>query len=355
VHHIELTREQEENWFFALSGFQEQLEQLYTSQPDFVMPRHRFNEAHAFIKGGLNDISLSRANLTWGVEVPWDPEHVFYVWFDALLNYYTALSYARPGEDLTDRFWPASYHVIGKDILKFHCVFWPAILMAAGLPVPEHVFVHGYLLMDGEKMSKSLGNVLDPNVVIDRFGTDALRFYCFRDVSFGQDGSVSTTQFEQRYESELANELGNLASRTTTMVVSYRDGTVPDVELDLALVEAFAGIGEQVAELLDRAEITQALEAIWERVRRLNAYVAETEPWKLAKDPERAADLDRALASMIEGVRVVAVLLAPYLPETVDKLQAALGAPDLTYDAVGYGATRLERVEKVAPLFPRAA
>jgi len=355
VHHIELTREQEENWFFALSGFQEQLEQLYASQPDFVMPRHRFNEAHAFIKGGLNDISLSRANLTWGVEVPWDPEHVFYVWFDALLNYYTALSYARPSEDLTDRFWPASYHVIGKDILKFHCVFWPAILMAAGLPLPEHVFVHGYLLMDGEKMSKSLGNVLDPNVVIDRFGTDALRFYCFRDVSFGQDGSVSTTQFEQRYESELANELGNLASRTTTMVVSYRDGTVPDVELDPALVEAFAGVGEQVAGLLDRAEITQALEAIWERVRRLNAYVAETEPWKLAKDPERAADLDRALASMIEGVRVVAVLLAPYLPETVDKLQAALGAPDLTYDAVGYGAARLERVEKVAPLFPRAA
>ena len=354
IHHIELTREQEENWFFALSGFQEKLEQLYAERPDFVMPRHRYNEAHAFIKGGLNDVSLSRANLTWGVEVPWDPEHVFYVWFDALLNYYTALSYATPGEDLTDRFWPASYHVIGKDILKFHCVFWPAILMAAGLPVPEHVFVHGYLLMDGEKMSKSLGNVLDPNVVIDRFGTDALRFYCFRDVSFGQDGSVSTTQFEQRYESELANELGNLASRTTTMVVSYRDGAVPDVALDPALVEAFAGLGEQVAGLLDRAEITQALEAIWERVRRLNAYVAETEPWKLAKDPDRAADLDRALASMIEGVRVVAILLAPYLPETVDKLQAALGAPDLTFEGVEYGARRLEQVEKVAPLFPRA-
>ncbi|MEO6496743.1 MAG: class I tRNA ligase family protein, partial [Solirubrobacteraceae bacterium] len=227
IHHIELTREQEENWFFALSGFQEQLEQLYASQPDFVMPRHRFNEAHAFIKGGLNDISLSRANLTWGVEVPWDPEHVFYVWFDALLNYYTALSYARPSEDLTDRFWPASYHVIGKDILKFHCVFWPAILMAAGLPVPEHVFVHGYLLMDGEKMSKSLGNVLDPNVVIDRFGTDALRFYCFRDVSFGQDGSVSTQAFEERYERELANDYGNLASRAVAMVHRYRGGEVP--------------------------------------------------------------------------------------------------------------------------------
>jgi methionyl-tRNA synthetase len=355
IHHIELAREQEENWFFALSAFQGPLDRLYAERPDFVMPRHRFNEAQAFIKGGLQDVSLSRAKITWGVEVPWDSGHVFYVWFDALLNYYTALSFARPGEDLTSRFWPATYHVIGKDILKFHCVFWPALLMAAGLDVPQHVFVHGYLLMDGEKMSKSLGNVLDPFAVMDRFGTDALRFYCFRDVSFGQDGSVSTTQFEQRYESELANELGNLASRTTTMLASYRDGAVPDVALDPVLVAAFAGVGDQVAALLDRAEITQALEAIWERVRRLNAYVAETEPWKLAKDPGRAADLDRALASMIEGVRVVAVLLAPYLPETVDKLQAALGAPDLTYDGIEYGSRRLEHVEKVAPLFPRAA
>ena len=176
------------------------------TSPTSSMPRQRYNEALAFIKGGLNDVSLSRAKLTWGVEVPWDPEHVFYVWFDALLNYYTALSYARRGEDLTERFWPASFHVLGKDILKFHAVFWPAMLMAAGIELPQHVFVHGYLLMDGEKMSKSLGNVLDPFVVMDRFGTDALRFYCFRDVSFGQDGSVSTTQFEQRYESELAND-----------------------------------------------------------------------------------------------------------------------------------------------------
>ena len=355
IHHIELTREKQENWFFALSSFQQRLEELYAGQADFVMPRHRFNEALAFIQGGLQDVSLSRANLSWGVTVPWDPEHVFYVWFDALLNYYTALSYARPGEDLTDRFWPATYHVIAKDILKFHCVFWPAMLMAADLPLPEHVFVHGYLLMDGEKMSKSLGNVLDPFVVMDRFGTDALRFYCFRDVSFGQDGSVSTTQFEQRYESELANELGNLASRSTNMVVRYRDGAVPDVELDPALVGAFDGMPEEVARLLDRAEVTQALEVIWERVRRLNAYVTETEPWQLAKDPERSGELDRALASLIEGVRVIAVLLAPYLPETVDKLQEALGATDVDYAAAGYGTRRLAQVEMVAPLFPRAA
>ncbi len=347
IHHIELTREEEENWFFALSAFQEPLERLYAEHADFVMPRHRYNEALSFIRGGLQDVSLSRSKLTWGVRVPWDPEHVFYVWFDALLNYYTALSYARPGEDLTERFWPATYHIIGKDILKFHCVFWPAMLLAAGLPLPEHVFVHGYLLMDGEKMSKSLGNVLDPITVMDRFGTDALRFYCFRDVSFGQDGSVSTTQFEQRYETELANEFGNLASRTTTMVVNYRDGAVPDVAFDPVLAADFEGLADDVAALLDRAEITQALEAIWLRVRRLNAYVAETAPWQLAKDPDRAADLDRALASVLEGLRVVAVLLHPYMPETVGRLQAALGDETLDWSAARFGAGRLERVEKV--------
>jgi methionyl-tRNA synthetase len=351
IHHIELTREHEENWFFALSTFQDKLVELYESQPDFVMPRHRYNEALAFIKGGLQDVSLSRANLTWGVTVPWDTDHVFYVWFDALLNYYTALSYAKPGEDLTQRFWPATYHVIGKDILKFHCVFWPAMLMAAGIDLPEHVFVHGYLLMDGDKMSKSLGNVLDPFVIMDRFGTDALRFYCFRDVSFGQDGNVSTVQFEQRYESELANELGNLASRTTTMCVQYRDGAVPEAEL--ALRADFDGLPEQIADLLDRCEISGALEAIWQRVRRLNAYVAETEPWKLAKDPEKAGELDVALASVLEGVRVITVLLHPYLPDTAQKLQAALHIDDVSYDAAGFGARRLARVEKVAPLFPR--
>jgi methionyl-tRNA synthetase len=352
IHHIVLTREKEENWFFALSKFEERLIALYEERTDFVMPRHRYNEALSFIRGGLQDVSLSRgAKLTWGVTVPWDPEHVFYVWFDALLNYYTALRYARPGTDLTDEFWPATFHVIGKDILKFHCVFWPAILMAADIEVPEHVFVHGYLLMDDEKMSKSLGNVLDPFAIMDRFGTDALRFYCFRDVSFGQDGNVSNVQFEQRYESELANELGNLASRSTTMCVSYRDGAVPSAEL--ALTGDFAGLSEEVAALLDRCEITTALEAIWLRVRRLNAYVAETEPWKLAKDPERSGDLDVALASLLEGLRVVTVLLAPYLPETVDKLREALHLDDLSYEAAGYGARRLERVEKVAPLFPR--
>ena len=172
-------------------------------------------------------MSCTRARLRWGVKAPWDESQVFYVWFDALLNYYTALTYARPGEDLTERFWPADFHLIGKDILKFHAVIWPAMLMAAGVEVPRHLFIHGFLLMQGEKMSKSLGNVLDPFQVIDVFGTDALRYYCMREVSFGQDGSVSTEGFEARYNTELANEYGNLASRTLAMIDRYRDGVVP--------------------------------------------------------------------------------------------------------------------------------
>src|SRR5437660_2552594 len=259
IHKIELIREHEENWFFRLSTFQEPLERLYADKPDFVLPRHRYNEARAFIRQGLQDVSLSRAKLTWGVPVPWDREHVFYVWFDALLNYYSALSYAPSPDglpadaDLTRTFWPASYHLIAKDILRFHTIYWPALLMAAELELPEHIFVHGYLLMEGEKMSKSLGNVLDPFAVIERFGADALRFYLMRDVPFGQDGSVSTSSFEQRYESELANELGNLASRTIAMLARYRGGAVPTGEVDPALVADFAGLGERVSAHLDRA------------------------------------------------------------------------------------------------------
>src|SRR5215217_3479452 len=196
IHRIPLDREEEQNWFFRLSAFQEQLEQLYATNPDFVAPPGRFNEARAFITGGLNDVSLSRAKLTWGVEVPWDPAHVFYVWFDALLNYYTALSFGAGDHDRTAELWPATLQILAKDILKFHAVIWPAMLLAAGEPLPEKLFIHGYLTMKdaaGEdvKMSKSLGNVLDPFEVMDTFGTDALRYYCFREVSFGQDGAVS--------------------------------------------------------------------------------------------------------------------------------------------------------------------
>src|SRR5664279_3746501 len=368
IHHIELTREREDNYFFKLSAFQEPLERLYAEREDFVAPSTRYNEALSFIRSGLRDVPLTRHKLRWGVKVPWDPEHVFYVWFDALLNYYSALSYApapapagvagTDGEsagraDLTEVFWPASYHVIAKDILRFHTVYWPALLMAAEIELPEHVFVHGYLLMEGEKMSKSLGNVLDPFAVIDRFGADALRFYLLRDVPFGQDGSVSTASFEQRYESELANELGNLASRTIAMIERYRDGAVPGGDVDAALREDFAGLAQRVSAQLDRAELTAALDEIWQRVRRLNRYVEEQAPWQLAKDDARAEDLDRVLRTLAEGLRSLTVLLWPYLPASAERLLAALGAPDVSLGGAVFGAGSIERVSAIEPLFPK--
>src|SRR5271165_970642 len=352
IHHIELTREQEENYFFRLSSFQEPLERLYAEQEDFVAPRTRFNEALSFIRSGLRDVPLTRHKLTWGVPVPWDPEHVFYVWFDALLNYYTALSYAGE-EDLTAIFWPPDYHIIGKDILRFHAVYWPALLMAAGLELPRHVFVHGYLLMDGEKMSKSLGNVLDPFAVIDRFGADALRFYLLRDVPFGQDGSVSTASFEVRYETELANELGNLASRTVGMVGKYRDGAIAEGDLDPVLGDDFEGLVEQLRGHLDRAELTAALEQVWLRVRRLNRYVEEQAPWKLAKESGREDDLDRVLATLVEGLRAVTVLLWPYLPASAERLLAALGSSDVSFAVAALGSASIEHVSPLPSLFPK--
>jgi methionyl-tRNA synthetase len=328
IHEIPLERHQEENWFFRLSAFQDALERLYAERPDFVMPPRHYNEARAFIAQGLQDVSLTRERLKWGVTVPWDPDHVFYVWFDALLNYYTALGYAQPGEDLTDRFWPATYHIIGKDILKFHTVFWPALLMAAELALPHHVFVHGFLLgADGRKMSKSLGNVLDPFEVITELGADALRFYLMRDVAFGADGAVGMDAVRTRYDAELANEYGNLASRTIAMVQRYRDGVVSSVATDPGLDADLEGLPQDVAVLMDRAQPTQALELIWQRVRRLNRYVEERAPWQLARDPADAAKLDETLASLVEGLRTVNTLLHPFLPATTEKLRGALGAP----------------------------
>src|SRR5947209_6369695 len=343
IHEIPLTREQEENWFFRLSSFQEPLERLYSERRDFVMPSHHFNEAHSFITQGLQDVSLSRARLKWGVPVPWDSSQVFYVWFDALLNYVTALSYARPGEDLFARFWPATYHIIGKDILKFHTVFWPALLMAADLPVPEHVFVHGFLLgVDGRKMSKSLGNVLDPFKVMEQYGTDALRFYLMRDVAFGADGAVGMDAVRARYDSELANEYGNLASRTIAMVSRYREGAAPAVEMDPSLAPEFESLAAEVARRLDRAEVTQALEVIWQRVRRLNRYAEERAPWQLAKDPAQSAELDQTLSTLVQGLRRVTEQLIPYMPATTERLLEALGPPD-------------GRVSPLEPLFPKRA
>jgi methionyl-tRNA synthetase len=351
IHKIPLEREQQDNWFFRLSEFQEPLEKLYEERPDFVSPDFRRNEALAFIRQGLQDVSLSRPTLKWGVPVPWDPEQVIYVWFDALLNYVTALAYAREGEDLTDRFWPA-FHILAKDILKFHAVYWPAFLMAAGIEVPRGMYIHGYLLMGEHKMSKSLGNVLDPFEVIERFGADALRFYCFREVSFGQDGSISSAGFETRYDTELANDYDNLASQTLAMIDRYRDGAVPEAGLDEALAGDFAGMADRVRSLLDEAQISQALDEIWKLVRRLNRYVEENRPWDLAKDDGAAERLDAVLYSLGEGLRVTTLLLLPYMPETTERLLAALGEEGRELREIGTLGGG-QRVERLPPLFPK--
>jgi methionyl-tRNA synthetase len=332
IHEIPLTREQEENYFFQLSAFQQKLEELHAA--GFVRPSTRANEARAFIEQGLQDVSLTRGKITWGVRVPWDDGHVFYVWFDALLNYYTALAYARDGEDLTDTFWGRpTHHLIGKDILKFHTVFWPAMLMAAEIELPKEVFIHGFLLGgDGRKMSKSLGNVLDPFEVMERFGTDALRYYLMRDVAFGEDGSVSMEAVERRYETELANDLGNLASRTISMITRYRDGAIPGVDH-----EDFS-VRERFDEQMEAFAIYDALETAWTLVRRLNRYVEEQAPWALAKDDAKSGELDRALATLAHNLREVAELLHPFMPAKMDTLLGALQG---------------DRVEKIDALFPK--
>jgi methionyl-tRNA synthetase len=354
IHKIVLEREKEDNWFFRLSAFQEPLERLYAERPDFVVPENRYNEALSFITSGLRDVSLSRARLKWGVPVPWDPSQVIYVWIDALLNYYSALSYAREGEDLTDRFWPADVHLIGKDILKFHAVIWPAMLMAADIEVPDRIGIHGFLLLGEHKMSKSLGNVIDPFQVVDVYGADALRFYVLREVRFGQDGEVSPEAFESRYNSELANEYGNLASRTLAMIGRYRDGVVPRAESQAELVADFDGLEAAVRERIDELDLTGALDELWRRVKRLNGYVQDEQPWALAKDEAEAERLDAVLYGLAEGLRVVSVLLHPFLPISAEKLLAALGREDRSLETADFGSLPGgARIGELGQLFPK--
>ena len=346
---------EEKNYFFRLSAYQDRLLGLYDSNPEFVLPKFRANEARSFIEQGLDDISVSRATQRWGVSVPWDPEQVVYVWVDALINYWSALAFAREGEDLRDRFWPEVHHFLAKDILKFHCVIWPALLMGAGISVPKQLFVHGYLLMDDRKMSKSLGNVIDPLELIDVYGVDPVRYYLFRAANFGQDGSISLDGLHERYERELGNDLGNLLSRTTAMLGRYREGNLPVVAGTEQLAAELDALGPKIAARFDAYDLTGALDEIWEVVRTLNRHVEQNAPWELAKDEARAADLDRVLFDLADGLRVLAVGLSPFLPETAPQILEALGQDaGLDWAGVRSGLTRAaEGLEPAQPLFPR--
>jgi len=346
---------EERNWFFRLSAFQELLLRLYDERPDFVQPDFRRNEARSFVARGLQDFSLSRAGQPWGVPIPWDPDQVVYVWVDALINYLSALTYARPGEDLVDTYWPVARHLIGKDILRFHCVFWPALLLAAGYDVPRQVFVHGYLNIDDRKISKSLGNVIDPLDLLEIYGVDPVRYYVARVARFGQDGSASVDDVHERYERELGNDLGNLVSRTTAMIARYRGGALPAAASHSPFRADLDALGGDVAALLGAWDLSGALDRIWLTVRALNRYVEERAPWQLAKDDAQADELDRVLHDLADGLRSVAIALAPYLPESAPRILAALGqSVELAWDGIGYSRlAAAQGIEPATPLFPR--
>ncbi|WP_344819500.1 methionine--tRNA ligase [Microbacterium soli] len=369
IHSKPLELLQEKNYFFKLSEFQGRLLELYRTEPDFVRPDSARNEVVSFVSQGLKDLSISRSTFDWGIPLPWDESHVIYVWVDALLNYVTAVGYGADEEQFARR-WPA-YHVVGKDILRFHAVIWPALLMAAGLDVPKGVFAHGWLLVGGEKMSKSKLTGIAPTEITDVFGSDAYRFYFLSAIAFGQDGSFSWEDLSARYQAELANGFGNLASRTIAMIEKYFGGAVPepsdyaerDLEIQKTLTDAVAAADAAI----EHFRIDEAIHAIWTLVDELNHYITENEPWTLAKraDGGDEAQRDRlrtVLYTCAEGLRALAVLLSPVMPESTGRLWDALGVEEslgaLTAqpirEAGSWGVLRPgTTVTTLAPLFPR--
>jgi methionyl-tRNA synthetase len=320
----------EPSYFFKLSEFQEPLLAFYEENPGFIAPAAKRNEILSFVRGGLNDLSVSRTSFTWGVPVPGDPAHVMYVWLDALTNYLTATGYPDAcGARAT--FWPANIHLVGKEIIRFHAVYWPAFLMAAGLPLPKKVYSHGWWTVEGEKMSKSLGNFIDVRPLIDEFGLDPVRFFLLREVPFGGDGDFSRKALISRLNVELANDLGNLAQRTLSFIAKNAGGTVPALgtlsEADETLLQAVSALPDRVRDALDRLAFHEALEEIWKLVRSANAYIDHQAPWALKKtDPQRMATVLRVL---LEAIRSVGILLQPFMPQTMSKLLDQLGvAPD---------------------------
>src|SRR3954452_2746008 len=317
----------ERNYFFRMSEFQDRLLALYEERPDFVQPESARNEVVSFVKQGLADLSISRSSFDWGIQIPWDPQHVVYVWFDALLNYITAIGYGED-EDNFARRWPG-IQLVGKDILRFHAVIWPAMLMAAGLDVPKHVFAHGWLLVGGEKMSKSKLTGIAPSQITDVFGSDAFRYYFMRSITFGQDGSFSWEDLSARYEADLANGFGTLASRVLAMIGRYYNGRVPEAAAlepaDEAIRATVATAAVEAYEAIQRFAIHEAIGALWRIVDELNGYLTEQEPWKIAKNPDLRDRLGTVLYTSAEGLRALAVLLSPVIPQATQKLWEALG------------------------------
>jgi methionyl-tRNA synthetase len=317
----------EESYFFKLSAFQDRLLEYYVKHPDFIRPETRRNEIVSFVKGGLRDLSISRATLKWGIPLPDDPRHVFYVWFDALTGYLSAINF-KTDDAKFSRYWPAGLHLVGKEIVRFHTVYWPAFLMAADLPIPESVFAHGFWLASGEKMSKSRGNVTDPFVLNDVFGSELMRYYLLREMAFGQDCNFSYDAIVQRWNSDLANDLGNLLSRTSAMIVKYRAGKIPGAGKAKGDEEVRSLATRVIADYrasFDDYAFSRALESIWELIARVNKYIVENEPWAIAEKPSEAAALDSVLFHCAEALRIVSVLLAAAMPKTAQAISDQLG------------------------------
>jgi len=348
----------EESYFFKLSAFQERLLEWYRANPDCIRPKSRYNEVVRFVEGGLKDLSISRTSITWGVPYPGDEKHVVYVWLDALTNYISALGFGGDDDALYRSFWPAQMHLVGKDILRFHCVYWPAFLMSAGLPLPTQVFGHGWWLQDDAKMSKSVGNVVRPDHLIDRFGADALRYFVAREMSFGQDANFSDEAFLERFNADLANALGNTASRTTAMTTRYLDGKVPAPTSDGPVPEAAAAAVTGFTERMDALEPARALEAAWQLLSTINVFLQEKQPWNLAKQGDDGrAELEKVLYAALEGLRIASILAEPFMPTIAAQLRAQLGVADRPIDLAGAvewgGLAAGATLGDAKPLFPR--